>query len=112
MLSTETLLVASSSLRSDTEPEEELDAALFPETRCASSLHESCDGDVENEPLSGLVEHNGTTRGTKLSVLQRILFPFWDQSWLLTADPLKGSGLCKAYPAVGHTFPRGCALPH
>ena len=30
------LLVASSSLRSDTEPEHELDAALFPETRCPS----------------------------------------------------------------------------
>ena len=71
-----TLLVASSSLRSDTEPEDELHAALFPQTRCASSLNGSCNGDVEDERLSGLVGHDGTTRGTKLSVLQRILFPF------------------------------------
>ena len=25
----------------------------------------SCDGDVEDEPLSGLVDNRGTTRGTK-----------------------------------------------
>ena len=69
------LPVACSSLRSITEPEDELDAALFPEACSASLLNESCDGDVENELFPGLVDNPGTTRGTKLSVLQRILFP-------------------------------------
>ena len=126
--------MASSSLRSDTEPEDELDAALFPETRCASSLNESCDGDVEDEPLSGLVKNPGTTRGTKLSVLQRNTFPIWGQSWLLTAHPLIGVSVvyATAYLAVGQQAfprvitrlrtdsshertlapPRGCALLH
>ena len=32
-------------------------------------LSESCDGDAEDELLSGLVDSPGTTRGTKLPVL-------------------------------------------
>ena len=46
---------ASSSLRSDTGLEDELD--------------ESCGGDVEDEMLPELVDDPGTTRGTKVSVL-------------------------------------------
>ena len=46
---------------------------LFPH----SLLNESCDGDVEDEMLSELVDNPGTTRDTILSVLQVILFPSW-----------------------------------
>ena len=35
-----------------------------------------CDWVVENELLPELADNTGTTRGTKLSVLQIILFPF------------------------------------
>ena len=45
------LLVAYSSLRSNTEPENELEAALFPEAVCTYLLNESC-------------VSSGTTRGT------------------------------------------------
>ena len=41
-----------------------------------NSKNESCDCDLENELLPELADHPGTTRGTKLSVLQMILFPF------------------------------------
>ena len=41
-------LVACSSLRSNTEPEDELEAALFPEACSASLLNESCGVDVED----------------------------------------------------------------
>ena len=47
---------------------------LFPAIS-ASLVNESCDGDVEDETLSELEDYPGTTRGTKLSVLQIILFP-------------------------------------
>ena len=70
-------LVASSSLRSNTEPEDKLDAALFPETWCASGPNDSCGSVVEDELLPELTDNPGTTRGTKLSVLQTILFPFF-----------------------------------
>ena len=70
------LLVASSSLRSNTESEDELDAALFPETRCASGPNDSCGSLVEDELHPELTDYPGTTRGTKLSVLQTMLFPF------------------------------------
>ena len=56
----------------------------------ASLLDESCDCDVEDGTFSELVDNPGTTRDTKLSVLQIILFPSLGESWLLTADPLKG----------------------
>ena len=69
--------MASSSLRSDTQTEDELDAALFPVTKCASFPNESCDCGVENELLSELTDNPGTTRGTNVSVLHIILFPFW-----------------------------------
>ena len=51
---------AVSSLRSDTGPEDELD--------------ESCGGVVEDEVRPELVDYPGTTRGTKLSVLRKIVF--------------------------------------
>ena len=82
------LLGASSSHHSNTESEDELDAALFPETKCASSSNDSCGSVAEDELFPELTDEPGTTRGTKLSVLQKIRFPFLGQSWLLTADPL------------------------
>ena len=84
------LLVACSSLRSNTEPEDELEAALFPEAWSASFLNDSCDSDVEDELPPELVDNPGTVRGTKLSVLQKILFPYGGRSWPSTADPLIG----------------------
>ena len=120
-------LVASSSLRSNTESEDELAAALFPEAWDVSGPNDSCDGVVEL--LSELTDNLGTTRGSKLSVLQIILFPFWS---IVALDrwPTHRSirGLCKACLAIGQlTFlrvvallrteswtlvpPRGCALP-
>ena len=54
----------------------------------ASLLNESCDSDARDELLGRLVDNPGTTRGTKLSALQRKVFPVFGQSWLLTADPL------------------------
>ena len=62
--------MASSSLRADTDPEDELHAALFPETRGASGPNDSCGSAVEDELVPELVDIPGTTRGTKLSVLQ------------------------------------------
>ena len=66
-----------SSLRSNTEPEDELEAGRMPSPAAISTslLDESCGGDVEEETLSELANNPGTTRGTKLSVLQNILFP-------------------------------------
>ena len=71
------LLDASSSLRSNIELEDELEAGRTSSLGAcsASLLNESCDSDVPDEPLSGLVDNPGTTRGTKLSVLQITLFP-------------------------------------
>ena len=69
------LLVASSSLHSNTESEDELDAALFPETRCASGPNDSCSV-VEDELHPELTDYPGTTRDTKLCALQMMLFPF------------------------------------
>ena len=68
---------AGSSLCSNTELEDELEAGRTSslDACSASLLNESCNGDVEDEPLSGLVDNPGTTRGTKLSVLQITLFP-------------------------------------
>ena len=63
-------LVASSSLRSITESEDELDAVLFPETSPALGSNDSCSSVVEDELLPELTEKPGTTRGTKLSVLE------------------------------------------
>ena len=84
------LLVASSSLRFDTEPENELDAALFPEAGCASSPNESCGGVVEDELLPELADNPGTTRGTEVVRLAENTLHNLGQSWLLTADPLIG----------------------
>ena len=69
--------MASSSLRSNTESEDELAAAVLPDAGDASGPNDSGDGVVEDELLSELTDNPGTTRGTKLSVLQIILFPFW-----------------------------------
>ena len=71
------LLVACSSLRSKTEPENELDAALFPEAWSASIFDDSCGSDVGDELLPELKDNPGTKRGTKLSVLQIMLFLLW-----------------------------------
>ena len=60
-------------LRSSTGLELEADRQRFPETFSTSSLDESCDGDVEDEMLPELVDNPGTTRGTKLSVLQMVV---------------------------------------
>ena len=70
------LLDAISSLRSITEPEDELEAGRtsFLDAISACLLKQPCDGDVEDETLSELVDNPGTTRGTKLSVFQIILF--------------------------------------
>ena len=61
-------------------------AALFPEAGDASGPNDSCGGIAEDELLSELTDNPGTTRGTKLSVLQIILFPFLVNrgSWPLT----------------------------
>ena len=58
------LLDGSSSLRSDTELEDELEASGTSSlvALSASSFHESCDSDAEDELLSGLVDNPGTTR--------------------------------------------------
>ena len=63
--------------RSNTELEDELEAGCtsFLDIVSAFLLNESCDGDVEDQTLSELVDNPGTTRGTKSSVLQIILFP-------------------------------------
>ena len=65
-------------------------------------------GVVEDELLPELADNAGTTRGTKLSVLQIIVFLFLVQSWLWTADPLKKKyrDLRKACLAIGQqAFP-------
>ena len=57
---------ANSSLRSNNEPEDELeaDSMLFPAAISTSLLNESCDGDVEDETLPELADNPATTRGT------------------------------------------------
>ena len=64
-----------SSLRSNTESEDELAVAPLP-ARGDSGRNDSCGGAVEDELVSELTDNPGTTRGTKLSVLQIMLFPF------------------------------------
>ena len=49
--------------------------SLRSKTGLEDELDESCDGDVEDETLPELVEKPRTTRGTKLSVWQMIVFP-------------------------------------
>ena len=68
--------VASSSLRSNTESDDELAAAVLPDARDASGPNDSGDDVVEDGLLSELTDNPGTTRGTQLSVLQAILSPF------------------------------------
>ena len=78
------LLVASSSLRSNTESEDELAAALFPEATSTSLLDESCGGDVEDETLPELADNPGTTKVRNCTFADDSL-PFFGQPWLLTA---------------------------
>ena len=52
-------------------------AALFPETWSASGPNDSWGGVVGDELLPESTDNPGTTRGTKLSVLQIILLPFF-----------------------------------
>ena len=66
-----------SSLRPNTESEDELAAALFPDAGDTSGPIDSWSGVVEDKLLSELTDNLGTTRGTKLSVLQIILFALW-----------------------------------
>ena len=68
--------MASSSLRANSESEDEFDTALFPETNRASGSNDSCGSVVEDEMLPELTDKPGTTGGTKLSILQIIRFPF------------------------------------
>ena len=82
------LLVACSSLRCYTEPEDELAAALFPETMGVSGPNDSCGGVVQDELLSELTDNPGTTTRYKIACLAENTFPIFGQSWLLTADPL------------------------
>ena len=58
-------LVACWPLRSNTEPEDVLEAALFPEAWSASFLNNSCDSDIEHELPPELTDNP----------LQIILFP-------------------------------------
>ena len=51
-------------------------AAVLPDATDASGPNDSGDGVVEDELLSELTDNLGTTKGTKLCVLQIILFPF------------------------------------
>ena len=67
--------VACSLRRCDTEPEDELEAAVFPEAWSASVLNDSCGSDVRDELPPEMVHNPGTTRGTKLFVLQIRVFP-------------------------------------
>ena len=78
------VLVASSSLRSDTELEAGSNSSLV--ALAASFLKESCDTDAD-ELLAGLVDNPCTTRGTKLSMT---VFSSW-----------VNRGLRKACPAIG-----------
>ena len=51
-------------------------AAVFLWTMGASGNNDSCGGVVGDELLPESTDNPGTTRGTKLSVLQKIHFPF------------------------------------
>ena len=66
-----------SSLRPNTESEDELAAAVFPGARGAYGPNDSGDGVIEDELLPELTDNPGTTRGTQLSVLQVLLFGLW-----------------------------------
>ena len=48
--------------------------ALIPDAWSASGLNDSCGSDVGAELLPELTDNSGTTRGTKLSVLQMMPF--------------------------------------
>ena len=70
------LLVASSSLRSNIASEDVFNAALFPETRGASGPTILAAALLKTNYFQNcLVNNLGTTRGTKWFVLQIILFP-------------------------------------
>ena len=62
----------------------------FPEAWSASFLNDSCGFDVDDELPPELTAIPGTPRGTKLSVLQIILFTFGVNRGFLAADPLTG----------------------
>ena len=84
----------------------------FPEAWSASFLNDSCGFDVDDELPPELTDNPGTPRGTKLSVLQIILFPFGVNRGFLAADPLTGVsvGFRKACHAIGVlACPRGAA---
>ena len=79
------LLDAISSLRSNTEHEDELEAGCTSSPRAcsASLLNEFCDSDAEDELLSGMVMY-------EIVCLADNTLPVFGQPWFLTADPLIG----------------------
>ena len=99
---------ATSSLRSDAEPEDELEAdrSLFPEAVSTSLLDNTWDGDAEDGMLPELLDNPGTTRGAKLSVLQTFSSHLWStvafDRWPTQSIP----GLRTAYPVGLQAFPR------
>ena len=100
------LLVASSSLRSDTELEDELEAD-GTNSLVALSASLSRESDAEDELFSGLVDNPGTTRYEIICLADDSL-PVFGQPWLLTADPLKGVSVVFA----GLAWRWGCGRLH
>ena len=82
------LLVASSSLRSDTELEDELEAG-GTNSLVALSASLSSDGDAGDELLPGLEDNPGTTV-CEIVCLADDGLPVFGQPWLSTVDPFKG----------------------
>ena len=82
------LLGAVSSLRSNTEPEDELEAGRtsFLDAISASLLNESCDGDVEDETLPELGRYSWNEKRYEIVSFEDNTVPICGQPWLLTAD--------------------------
>ena len=85
------LLILILVLHSNTEREDELEADRFSVLGAISiSLRNECwDGDVEDETLSEMENIPGTDKLYKVVRLVDSNLPFFTQSWLSTADPLK-----------------------
>ena len=85
-------------------------ATPFPETQGASGPNDSWNGGA-GELLPEMLDNPGTTRGTKLCVLQTILFLFWSIMALDRCSTHRSiRGLCKSCLAIGQrAFPREVA---
>ena len=83
------LLDASSSLRSDTGHEDELEAGGTSSLIALSEsfLNESCDGVAGDELLSGLVDPPWSDKKYEIICLADDSLPVFGQSWLWTVDP-------------------------